>query len=136
MHFEAFALDLVSSKDTQKLVAFQELFDWFLSEVVRTLALWIVFKVIRSRRFVVHRIRPKQVAENAVEGDLLESVYLVNLFYFLELRRDASVHSQILLCNQCSNRECVEHLHEQVVHFNIVSLQNFFSKGKGFSHIT
>lgn len=45
MHLVAFVLDLVPAKDTQKFVLLKQLFNWFLTEIVGALALWILLEV-------------------------------------------------------------------------------------------
>ena len=79
MHVETFLLDLMASENTEELVLPEELLNRLLSEVVRTIALWVLFEVSVDGFFVFHRVCPHQVAENTVERDLLLSVDLVNL---------------------------------------------------------
>jgi hypothetical protein len=63
---EAFLLDLMASENTEELVLTEELLDGLLSEVVRTVALWVLLEISVHGFFVFHRVRPHQVAENTV----------------------------------------------------------------------
>jgi hypothetical protein len=74
VHFETFALHLMPPENRQQLIPFQQLFDWFLTEVVGALALWIVLELIVRRSFVVHGICPQQIAKDTVERDFLKSI--------------------------------------------------------------
>jgi len=79
VHFEAIALDLVTSENRQQLVALQQFFHGLLSEVVRTLTLWVVLEVMIGSALIVHWVGPKKVTEDTVERNLLEAINSVNL---------------------------------------------------------
>ena len=61
-------------ENRQKLIAFQKLFDWFLTEVVGAFTLGVVLKLVVGRSFVVHWICPQQIAKDSVERDFLKSI--------------------------------------------------------------
>lgn len=86
MHFESFALDLVTTENAQKFVSLQQTFNWFFTKVVRALTLWIILKLSFLCLNVVHRICPKQITENTFKRNFVESVYLVDLFNFSKAR--------------------------------------------------
>ena len=130
VHFESFALHLVAAEDRKQLIAFQELLNGFLTEVVAAFTLGIILELVVRSVFVVHGISPKQVTKDTVERDLLKPVQLVDLFDSVQFLRNATVHSKIFLGYKCSDGQRVEYIHKHVVDFNIVAFQNFFAESK------
>lgn len=74
VHFESFALNLMPAENTEQLVAFKQLLNWFLAEVIGALALGVVLELVVWSVFVVHGVGPQQITENTVERNLLESI--------------------------------------------------------------
>lgn len=80
MHLEAVALHLVASENTEQFISLQQFFNRLFAEVVGALALGVVEVVKLGRLLVVEGVRPKQVAENAFQRNLLKSIHIVDLF--------------------------------------------------------
>ena len=81
MHFEAIHLYLMASEYTHKLILLEQFFDRLLSKIIGALSLRVVNEITVLRRLVLHRVSPHQIAKEAVEWYLLESikvVYFVN----------------------------------------------------------
>jgi hypothetical protein len=74
VHLEAVMLHLVASENTEQFISLQQFFNWLFAEVVRALALGVVNVVELGSFFVVDGVRPNQVTEYALQGDLLKSI--------------------------------------------------------------
>ena len=85
--------------------------------------------------FVIHGVGPHQVAENAIERNLLPSINIVNLFNLLKLGRYSTVHGEVLSSNCTRDGHRVKDLHEQIIDFNIEALQDLIAESKRFSHV-
>ena len=136
MHLEAFLLDLMASEDTEEAILAEQLLDWLLTEVVGAITLRVFFEITGDSLLVIHRVGPHQIAEDAVQRNLLLAIDFVNLFDLLESRTDATVHGQVLFGDVAADRHRVENLHEHIVNFDIEALQDFITECKGFSHVT
>ena len=84
---------------------------------------------------VLHGVGPHQVAEDAVERDLLLAVDLVNLVKHLETGGNTAVHGEVLARDVTRDRHRVEDLHEQVVHVHVEALQDFVAESEGLGHV-
>ena len=112
------------------------MFDRLLAEVVRTVALWILLELPINGFLVVHGICPHQVAEDAIERDLLPPINLIDLIELLQVGRDATVHGQILLANVASDGHCIKDLHEHIVYLEVKTLHYFVSECERFGHVS
>jgi hypothetical protein len=135
VHLETILLYLMAAEHWEKLVSLEQLLHRLLAEVVGALAVGVVFEFSVDGFLVVHGIGPHQVAENAVQWNLLETVNLVDFVQLVQVLRNSSVHGQVLFGNESSDRKRVEHIHEQVVDLRIVSLNDFVSERERISHV-
>ena len=104
MHLESFLLYLMSTEDTQKSVLAEELLHRFLTEVEGTVTLGILLEVTVNGFFVIHRIGPHQIAENAIKWDLLPPVDIVDLIKLFKVGGDSTVHRQVLFADVACDR--------------------------------
>ena len=84
---------------------------------------------------VIHGVRPHQVAEDAIKRNLLPAINIINLFNLLELRRDTSVHGEVLPSDRARDGHGVEDFHEHIIDLHIEALQDFVAECKRLSHI-
>ena len=93
MHLVAIYLNLVSTDHTDVVVVLKDFLDRLEAKLDRAFTLRIFSEAVGPRIFVVNGVSPKQVAEEALEGGLLEPVDLVDVACIFEFLRDASVHA-------------------------------------------
>jgi len=86
MHLETLLLDLMASEYAKQSVLTKKLLDGLLTEVVGAVALRVFLEITMDSLFVVHRVSPHKIAKDAIEGDLLLSLDLVDLIKLLEVR--------------------------------------------------
>jgi hypothetical protein len=79
MHLVSLNLYLVSTQDAHKVILVKQLLCRLLTKQIRALTLLIVDVVLSIGDLVGHWVRPKQVAENTVEWNLLVAINLINL---------------------------------------------------------
>ena len=89
------------------VVLFEELFDDRFAESV-----WNSAIVLAPTRLALLRIRPKQIAQEAIFGDFSGTSELLELGNCDEFGRETSVHAQNLVVNQGCNGHAVEDILE------------------------
>ena len=125
----------MTAEDTQKAVLTEQLLNWLFSEVIGAVTLRVLLEVTVDGLVVIHGIRPHQVTEDAIERNLLPAVNIINLFNLLELRRDTSVHGEVLSSDCTRDGHSVEDFHEHIVDLHIEALQDFVAECKRLSHV-
>ena len=85
VHLEAVDLHLVTTEYTHELVGTQQFLHWLLAEVIGAFTFRVLVEVTVLGYFVLHRVGPHQVAEKAIERNLLEALHLVDFVDHLEL---------------------------------------------------
>lgn len=120
MVLEALGLDLMAADDELESISAHEGACLLDAEVVRALPC-----VVGSPPFsdLVLGIAPEQVAEHSLDGDLLEPIDQLYLLHFVEVWRDASMHCEIFLVDQCRHWEQVEQSHNILVSALIVLVE-------------
>lgn len=113
MHLESIYLDLVTSKYAHEFVLLQQLLDWLLAKVIRTLPLRIVYEIVLLCIFIfLDRVGPHQIAEQALKRYFLKSIDVVDLVDHVQLWRYSAVHGEVLVVDNAGNGQSVKELHE------------------------
>lgn len=96
VHFVAIDLDLMGANDGNEVVLAQDLFDGVQTELDGTLSLHIFAETEFAGFSILHWVGPEEIAEEAVKGRFDESVDRVNVALALELRRDSTMHAEVV----------------------------------------
>ena len=97
MHFESLSLNLVCTYNWKVVVFLKNLFDWFETELYRTLTLTIFRKHNFHGLGVINRICPKDITEYSWKRRLDESINLVDLVNICNCGRNTTMHAQIVI---------------------------------------
>lgn len=65
----------------------------------------------------------------------MEAIDLLDLVELVELRRDTSVHSEVLSIDNARNGHRVEDLHEEGVGLHVIASDGLFTEGEVLRHV-
>ena len=88
-----------------------------------------------TRFFVTAGIRPQQIAKEALERGLNKSINLVDILHRFQLRRNSSVHTEVISVNIGRNRHAFETFDELLIHLLIIVFsKDLFPESKMLRH--
>mmetsp|Transcript_21994 Transcript_21994/g.62851 ORF Transcript_21994/g.62851 Transcript_21994/m.62851 type:complete len:376 (+) Transcript_21994:482-1609(+) len=129
VHFVALQLRLVGADDGKQLVLVEEAVDVFEGVEVRAasdlvgheeVVLGILLAGLRGRLVLLVRVRPDQVAEEALARRLLKPVEAGDALERGEVGRQAAMHREELPIDRGRERQGVESVHKRIVHALVV----------------
>ena len=98
----------MSSNDGNKVVLLENFLDWLKAEFNRALTLDILAEAHLASLFIVHGVRPKQIAQESVERWLDKSINVVNVLFLHQLRGDTAMHTQVVTIDISRNGQGFE----------------------------
>lgn len=126
VHLVSIDLNLVRSDNRNEVVRSQNLLDWVEAELDGALTLRVGTEGLLPRVSVIHRVRPEQVAQEALKRWLNEPVDVVDVRLGVELWRNATVHAKVVPVDIGSDGHGFEALDEKLVDLLIVELLKDF----------
>ena len=137
MHLVSINLDLMCTDDADEIVGSQDLLHWLEAKLDRALTLRIRAEAHLASITIVHRVRPKEIAEESLERGFFETIDAIDIGGALELWRNTTMHAKVITVDVSSDRHRFEALDEEVVDVLIMELlKDFRPEGEVLCHGT
>ena len=129
----------MGTDDSHKLVLLQEVSTVISPKKYGTVSLvianiWLL--TVHTTVFLLNRVGPNKVANRPIEWHFIHPIQFLNLVDMLSLCRYASMHTEVVLIDNCSQRQGVEGIHYVKVYVLVVLFLGLRVKVHDLSHLS
>ena len=107
----AFLLDLMGPHQHLQFHLREQVFQWPVTETHGTATLVITTEVLVSLLTVLHWVCPEEVTHETIAGHFSEPIEAVDAFCVLHVRRNTTVHAQVLAAKLGHQGQCIKYLY-------------------------